>query len=114
MKETAEFDCLSCGACCRNRRPDTILVPEADLVRWRAAGRNDLVAQTVTGHFSQQAFATRPHLAPDGSTQGFACVHLGTRENPHACAIYEQRGTTCREFEAGSPQCLAARAAGQL
>lgn len=109
MTETTEFDCLSCGACCRNARPDTILVPEADLVRWRASGRQDLVAQTVVGHFSERAFATRPCAA-----KGFACVHLGTSENANACAIYEQRGTTCREFEVGSAQCLSARAAGHL
>jgi len=35
-----------------------------------------------------------------------ACVHLGTRQAPNACRIYEIRGTTCREFEKGSPQCL--------
>jgi Fe-S-cluster containining protein len=109
MTGTADFDCLSCGACCRNARPDTILVPESDLVRWRAAGRQDLVEQTVTGHFSERAFATRPCV-----THGFACVHLGTRENPNACSIYADRGTTCREFEAGSTQCLSARATGQL
>lgn len=108
MTGTADFDCLSCGACCRNARPDTILVPEADLVRWRAAGRLDLVEQTVQGHFSQQSFATRP------CASGFACVHLGTPDNPNACAIYADRGTTCREFEAGSPQCLSARTAGRL
>ena len=33
-------------------------------------------------------------------------VHLGTDASPNACAIYELRGTTCREFEAGSWQCL--------
>ncbi|HEX2882296.1 MAG TPA: YkgJ family cysteine cluster protein [Polyangiaceae bacterium] len=109
MTGTADFDCLNCGACCRNTRPDTILVPEADLVRWRATGRHDLAEQTVIGHFSERAFATRPCGA-----RGFACVHLGTAENPNACAIYTERGTTCREFEAGSAQCLAARAAGQL
>lgn len=43
------------------------------------------------------AFATRA----DGS-----CVHLGTHENHNACSIYEHRGTTCREFERGSQQCL--------
>jgi Fe-S-cluster containining protein len=45
------------------------------------------------------AFATRA----DGS-----CVHLGVRRR-NACAIYEIRGTTCREFEKGSSQCLAYR-----
>jgi Fe-S-cluster containining protein len=66
-------------------------------VRWRRAGRDDLVAALVPGHFSELAFA---------SDAAGACVHLSTPANPNACRIYEQRGTTCREFEKGSWQCL--------
>jgi Fe-S-cluster containining protein len=90
------FDCLTCGACCRTGSDGRILVPEEDLERWRALGRDDLVRATQPGHFGERAFATRP----DGS-----CVHLGTAESPHACAIYAVRGTTCREFEVGCRQC---------
>lgn len=93
---TLTLDCLSCGACCRTGRDGCILVPAADLVRWRRIGREDLVALVQPGHFGELAFATRA----DG-----ACVHLGTPESVHACAIYEVRGTTCRDFERGSPQC---------
>lgn len=93
----SDLDCLTCGACCRTGEDGRLLVPAEDILRWRRAGRDDLVAQLQPGHFGEQAFATRT----DGS-----CVHLGTRSNPHACAIYEDRGTTCREFERGSPQCL--------
>jgi Fe-S-cluster containining protein len=48
------------------------------------------------GHFGEVGFATRT----DGS-----CVHLGCDAGANACAIYEIRGTTCREFERGSWQC---------
>ena len=72
-------------------------MPEQDLVRWRAMGRDDLVRALQPGHFGCQAFAT---------TAAGACVHLGTEASPNACRIYEIRGTTCREFAAGSPQCL--------
>lgn len=92
-----DLDCLACGACCRTGHDGRILVPAEDLVRWRRLGREDLVAQLQPGHFGEQAFATRA----DGS-----CVHLGTAESVNACSIYEVRGTTCREFEAGSRQCL--------
>ena len=94
---TDELDCLTCGACCRTGHDGRILVPAEDIVRWRRAGRDDLVAQLQPGHFGEMAFATRA----DGS-----CVHLGTSTSPHACAIYEDRGTTCRDFPRGSPQCL--------
>ncbi|NOY94665.1 MAG: YkgJ family cysteine cluster protein [Deltaproteobacteria bacterium] len=90
-------DCLSCGACCRTGHDGRILVPPEDLARWRELGRADLAEAVQAGHFGCVAFATRM----DG-----ACVHLGTEECANACQIYEIRGTTCRDFEAGSPQCL--------
>ncbi len=93
---TAELDCLACGVCCRTGDDGRLLVPAEDLVRWRRAGREDLALAVQPGHFGEVAFATRP----DGS-----CVHLGTAASVNACSIYELRGTTCREFERGSPQC---------
>ncbi len=90
------LDCLACGACCRTGRDGCILVPAEDLARWKSLGREDLVAQLQPGHFGEAAFATRD----DG-----ACVHLGTEATANACAIYEVRGTTCRDFERGSAQC---------
>lgn len=89
-------DCLTCGACCRTGHDGRILIPEEDLVLWRRIGRPDIAQRTQPGHFGLEAFATQP----DGS-----CVWLGTGASPNACQIYEIRGTTCREFEAGSPQC---------
>jgi hypothetical protein len=91
------YDCLACGACCRQGSDGRILVPVEDIVRWRRIGRADLAEALVPGHFGEQAFASRD----DGS-----CVHLGVAGGPNACSIYEIRGTTCREFEAGSWQCL--------
>jgi Fe-S-cluster containining protein len=88
---------LTCGACCRQASDGRILVPADDIVRWKRAGRGDLVAALVEGHFSELAFAC------DDSG---ACVHLGTSANPNACRVYEDRGTTCRDFERGSWQCL--------
>ena len=92
-----DLDCLTCGACCRTGHDGRILIPPEDLVRWRQGGRADIAEAIQPGHFGLVAFATRP----DGS-----CVHLGTAAGPHACSIYEDRGSTCREFERGSAQCL--------
>ena len=92
-----ELDCLACGACCRTGHDGRILVPAEDLVRWRRIGRAELAEAIQPGHFGEVAFATRA----DGS-----CVHLGTAASVNACAIYDVRGTTCREFERGSRQCL--------
>ncbi|MFO0619040.1 MAG: YkgJ family cysteine cluster protein [Polyangiaceae bacterium] len=93
----SELDCLACGACCRTGHDGRILIPAEDLARWRRIGRPDLAEAIQPGHFGEVAFATRD----DGS-----CVHLGTSTSPNACAIYADRGTTCREFERGSWQCL--------
>ncbi len=91
------LDCLTCGACCRTGQDGRLLIPPEDLVRWRGMGREDIAVAIQPGHFGMDAFATRS----DGS-----CVHLGTDKNANACSIYEMRGTTCREFERGSLQCL--------
>ena len=92
-----ELDCLRCGACCRTGTDGRLLIPPEDLLRWREIGRDDIAQAVQAGHFGMQAFATRD----DGS-----CVHLGTAESANACRIYEIRGTTCREFQKGSSQCL--------
>lgn len=89
-------DCLLCGACCRTGHDGRILIPPEDLLLWRRIGRDDIAEQIQPGHFGLDAFATRA----DGS-----CVWLGTPRSANACEIYEVRGTTCREFEAGSAQC---------
>ncbi len=91
----SDLDCLSCGACC-HQRPGTILVSDADLVRWKRSERHDILAQLEPGHFGQLAF-----VIGDGG----ACVHHGSPDEPHACQIYADRGDTCRDFEAGSWQC---------
>jgi Fe-S-cluster containining protein len=94
---TDELDCLTCGACCRTGIDGRLLIPPEDLIRWRQIGRADVAEAIQPGHFGMVAFAT---------DRVGACVHLGTDESPHACRIYEIRGTTCRDFEKGSPQCL--------
>jgi Fe-S-cluster containining protein len=91
------LDCLTCGACCRTGSDGRILIPPEDLLRWRALGRDDIADAVQPGHFGMLGFATRE----DGS-----CVHLGTAESANACRIYGIRGTTCRDFERGSKQCL--------
>ncbi|MFO0757467.1 MAG: YkgJ family cysteine cluster protein [Byssovorax sp.] len=105
MSAPADLDCLTCGACCREGSDGRILVPVEDIVRWRRTGRNDIADSLVEGHFSEMAFPSRP----DGS-----CVYLGAEAGPHACSIYPIRGTTCREFEAGSAQCHSYRRARGL
>lgn len=91
----SEFDCLTCGACCF-QRPGTILISDADLVRYSRPEFRHILDNLEPGHFSHMAFK----MNAAGS-----CVFHGTEAEPHGCQIYEDRGDVCREFEAGSPQC---------
>jgi Fe-S-cluster containining protein len=90
------FDCLACGRCCYQRQ-GTILVTEADLLSWHRRRRFDILDATVPGHFGQEAF----QMSATG-----ACIHHGTPEGEHVCAIYPIRAEVCRSFQAGSQQCL--------
>lgn len=95
--ETGELlDCTRCGACCESGKGN-ILISDEDLVLWRRAGRHDLAEQIDEGHFGMMAFRT---------TDEGACIHLGWPEGRSICSIYEDRASTCREFQAGSWQCL--------
>ena len=89
-----ELDCLSCGACCREayhsveisaREPVNRLHPSLVVVE-----------------------PTRRKLRRDGDR----CAALAggtTAVEPYACAIYDDRPRTCRDFTRGSANCLDAR-----
>src|SRR3954464_9086781 len=91
------LDCRACGVCCREASDGRILVPVEDIVRWRRTGRADIADALVEGHFSEMAFPSRPN----GS-----CVYLGAPGGENDVSISPIGGPPCREFEAGSRQCL--------
>jgi Fe-S-cluster containining protein len=90
--------CRECAACCRDAGDGTVLVSAGDLLRWRREKATVILAGFVPGHFGQQGFRARA----DG-----ACIHLGSRDQPNDCSIYETRAESCRSLERGSAQCLA-------
>ena len=90
------LDCTRCGACC-DAGEGRILISAEDLVRWRSTGRADLAERTDEGHFGERAFPV---------TAGGSCVHLTRPDGLSLCAIYQDRASTCREFQAGSWQCF--------
>lgn len=95
-----DYDCLACGACCRDVADGTALVSAEDLVRWRREGAEHILASLVPGHFSQMGFGTHP----DGT-----CVHFGTAAEVNGCSIYETRGECCHALVPGSSQCKSYR-----
>jgi hypothetical protein len=90
------FDCLACGACCRN---NSVVLDDADQARFERAGRHDL---------TRMPYARRT----DGKlvmrlVQGGRCRHLKPENH---CGIYEIRPAMCRDFPVASECCLSARA----
>ena len=91
--DATTFDCRACGVCCREASDGRILVPAEDITRFRREGRHDIANSLVEGHFGERAFPCRP----DG-----ACVIWARPPAPTTARFYPIRGTTCRDFEAGS------------
>ncbi len=91
------LDCTRCGACC-HAGEGHILITAEDLVRWRRQGLHHLADHTDEGHFGERAF---PVSAKTG-----ACIHYDESSGQTLCQIYADRADVCREFQAGSWQCL--------
>ena len=86
------LDCLVCGACCRSAY-DSVTVGARDPVVRRHP-------QLIV-HREQYL-----ELRRDGDR----CAALGgPTGGPYACAIYDDRPRTCRDFTAGGRHCLSAR-----
>ncbi len=97
---SAEFDCRRCGACCLTF--DVLLTPgEADEFADRAALRSLTVLYNGP-FFPPPRFMRRE---ADGK-----CAALAGGLGDCACTIYEDRPNLCRVFEAGSDDCIEARA----
>ncbi len=95
---STSLDCQTCGACCAHFRVSFY---------WSETDAHPLgkVPQSMTTAIS-------PYLsAMQGTTSKPArCVALaGNIGESVGCTIYEQRSSTCREFDMGSEACLKAR-----
>ncbi|MCA9244022.1 MAG: YkgJ family cysteine cluster protein [Phycisphaerales bacterium] len=99
-RASVELDCRQCGACCLTF---DVLLNTGESAAF--AARPDLVSLTVLYNgpfFPPPRFMRRE---ADGR-----CAALSGGLSACHCTIYEDRPTLCREFEAGSADCLAARA----
>jgi len=96
-----EYDCRKCGACCSsywNYTKDDIhiSIKESDRARFTP---------------KQIDWLLKPETLNVLTKSNSDCIaHRGTVGKESACAIYEVRPDTCREFEAGSEACKAVRA----
>lgn len=94
FEPAAELDCQTCGACCREAYQSVEISRREPLIR------------------RHPEWVVRMETYLKLKREGSRCVALGgghTPGEPYACAIYEYRPKTCREFERGSSHCLEAR-----
>jgi len=94
---STQYDCENCGACCRCF---PIFASAADAQREPAIKRE---TRKVESHLATEDKAYQMHPLPFLES----CAFL---KEDQLCRIYATRPAVCRQFEAGSPQCIEARA----
>lgn len=97
----ANYDCQTCGACCATF---DVALMGTDWERFESTPR--LRALTVL----HQGRTGPPILLMRRDAGTGRCVALAGPLHRCACLIYSERPGLCAEFEAGSADCLAARA----
>lgn len=103
MAQTHVLDCQTCGACCAHFRV-SFYNGECD---FNQQGRvpTELVETVNSFMVCMKGTQSKPPR----------CVALqGEIGNRVACSIYDNRSSTCRNFEAGSEACIKARMAHGL
>jgi Fe-S-cluster containining protein len=95
------FRCQHCGRCCRLLGIEyELLVTEADVARWRAEGRADILAWVGRAVFSDEyQFPVDPRTGDE--VEG-VCPFLRKLpgRNQYVCRIYDTRPEDCRRFPA--------------
>ena len=95
------FNCRRCGHCCRNL-VDAYrgCVGDADLARWRRAGRNDILSWVQTLDLGRGNLLHLTWIDPATGEEVEACPWLAaTPENPGGhCLIHADRPDYCRKF----------------
>lgn len=96
-----EFDCVKCGACCCDDW-DVLLDPsETDAYERRPHLLRLTVLYTSRLGWELRFLKKRPGTG--------TCIALDGDIGNVRCAIYEDRPSLCRQFEAGSDLCRDAR-----
>lgn len=117
----APFDCLGCGACCREAYDTVEVAPDEPAARLhlpllvKRAGGYDMKREGTRCHCLQGGSALaapRPAIS-GGSEADDAAEKLPPQSvpgpEPFTCSIYETRPQTCRDFSILSEHCLSAR-----
>ena len=95
---TVNFDCLECGACCRDNE---VILEDEDHERFAKGGRPELGRPPLAKKRGKRLVLTLLRTKD--------CRHLG---RDLKCGIYTLRPNACREFPVGSECCMFARQDG--
>ncbi|QJR82347.1 YkgJ family cysteine cluster protein [Alteromonas pelagimontana] len=90
--------CVQCGACCATFR-----------VSFYWAESDPFLGGTVPEALTEKVNASCVAMKGTNQPQPRCVALVGNIGEDIRCEIYEQRSTTCREFEPGSVACLKAR-----
>ncbi len=85
------FDCQDCGACCRSAY-HSVTIAEGDIV-----AEKHPALMVVHENYTEVR------------REGDHCAALRSADGRHACTIYDDRPTCCREFENAGIHCVTAR-----
>jgi len=100
VPEAVPYDCQACGACCVGL--DVLL----DVVDLECLERMPHLVSLTVLHHSRSGLELHLMRRDAGTDR---CVALAGPLAQCRCIIYDRRPALCREFAAGSPDCLEAR-----
>ncbi len=92
------LSCVNCGACCASFRV-SFYWSEAD----------PFTGGTVPAELTEKISPSRVAMKETNKPRPRCNALQGDVRQQVSCRIYDQRSSTCREFEDGSAQCLKAR-----
>lgn len=95
------LDCQACGACCTHAGDVAVYVQEDDVPKH--------LTRSVRGRMGFGSWEADEGTRVMARTACDTCTALRSNNGQFSCRIYENRPAVCREFEAGSQECLAAR-----
>jgi Fe-S-cluster containining protein len=98
------YDCLECGACCREAFDATPVDPDEDEGPLEASMPGIIERD---GNWRQLQRVPSPLFR--GCTRCVALSGDGSRDAPFLCHVYEVRPDACRELEPGGEACILAR-----
>ena len=90
--------CITCGACCATYR-----------VSFYWAEADPFTGGTVPAEMTEKISPTRVAMKGTNQPQPRCVALVGELGGNIGCSIYEQRSSTCREFDYGTAECMKAR-----